>query len=107
MLRLFPALYMCACFSWKKDRQPGNMLRSGPRIVAVFLGGFSKSHTASMRNYLRNILVATALLIGGCDHGLSVEWPSGAPIGVNDLASHHQYTLAPDTLEYRRLRQWV
>jgi hypothetical protein len=60
-----------------------------------------------MRSHLHNILVPTALLLGGCDHALSLEWPSGAPIEVNDLASHHQYTLAPDTQEYRRLRQWV
>jgi hypothetical protein len=34
---------MCACFSWKNGRQPGNMLRSGPRIVFAFLVGFFKS----------------------------------------------------------------
>jgi hypothetical protein len=60
-----------------------------------------------MRNYLRNILVANALLIGGCDHELSLQWPSSAPIEVNDRASHHEYTLAPDSQQYRRLRQWV
>jgi hypothetical protein len=60
-----------------------------------------------MRSYLRSVLVATALLVGGCDHALSLEWRSGAPIEVNDRASHHQYSLAPDTEDYRRLRQWV
>jgi hypothetical protein len=82
-------------------------VRSGPHIVVAFLAGFSKSSLIAMRNYSRNILVATALLIGGCDHELSLEWPSSAPIEVNDRASHHQYTLAPDSQEYRKLRQWV
>jgi hypothetical protein len=82
-------------------------VRSGPHIVVAFLAGFSKLSLTAMRNHSRNILVATALLIGGCDHELLLEWPSSAAIAVNDRTPHHQYTLAPDSQEYRRLRQWV